>query len=282
MKKFLLILFLYLFSIRSFAQIKEFYESLGLNIPFNELSNYEGEVKVTHDIFKSIKINKNQGEIISIFLNFKSVNALKKSEKILVDQLSKYFGKVECFINLQSGKSYSGEKGVESVRFDAYIKNDMFSISAIRLYYYKPYITSEIDEFTNVKLYHINGGDLGIQSPNGTYYHFDFIVTEQDKNLFLFMLISTKNEDWKFISKILVKTDNETLEYDAESKRELISYKKLEEKVIVYLSPHDVKAIITSKDVKIRISGRSNEDMLVTENIIHGLRELTKYTSYVQ
>lgn len=259
----------------TFAQTNEALNDFKINdIKMGEVSTKPNTIELQNDFFKSIKYQTNlQKEISRIDLSFTKDKVLIKNKTEIIDILKKNFGEPYASFSNTYMFRKDLEKAIANIDYVGGIK-----YSSISFFRYEPQISERIDEFTNDKYISIeSSGYDEVFIKYNTYYRIGFTGLESKDFKGIFMIITTKNEDWKFIENLIFLNDGETFEIPMSSKREITKDGKTSERLAVELPPELIMKIINSKSSKLRLSGKTNDDLTLTTFVIETLRRIKAY-----
>ena len=238
-------------------------------------SNFpENKIDIENEFFQSIKFQTNsQKQIDRIDLSFTKNKVLLKNKYEILDILKKNFGEPYASFSNTSMFRKNLEKAIAEIDYVGGIK-----YSSISFFTYEPAITENIDEFTNNKYISIaSSGYDEVFINYKTYYRIGFRGLESKDLKGIFMIINTENEDWKFIENLIFLNDGQTFEIPINSQREVTKDGKTSEKLAVLLPPDLIHKIINSKSSKLRVSGKTNDDLTLTTFVIETLKRLNNY-----
>lgn len=265
----------------TFAQTNNTLTEFGIfNIKMGETKTEKsGIITIENAIFKSVEFDTDENKSVNkIVLKFKNDKAMKSSKSFLLGALQNNFGEAYGAFSGTSMFRRNLEKAI--VNIDSY---DGVKYSDIYFFKYDPVVNENTDEFTHVKYFNIdsNGYDevylTGKYVDNERYYQFKFKGVEDKGVKKIFMLILTKSEDWKFIDRIIFLNDGESFEIKASSEREVMRDGKTSEVLAVELPEALIKKILESSSHKLRISGKGNDDLVLTPFVIETLRRLNDF-----
>ncbi|MBD8019155.1 hypothetical protein [Kaistella pullorum] len=234
-------------------------QKIGLaeNIFFKEL---------TYKTNKDIKVNQIQ-------LRFTKDKVLNKNKYEILDILKKNFGDYYYTFDNYYFYRKNLQKALAVIDYVGGVKD-----SQIVFHKYEPEVSEKIDEFTDTKYISVQTSgwdDVYINMNN--YYRIGFKGVESKELRGIFMTISTKNDDWKFIENLIFLNDGETFELAAKSDREVTKDGKTKEFSVVLLTKEQIDIILKSNVSKLRISGKSNDDVVLTTFVKESLRVLNEY-----
>lgn len=259
----------------TFAQTNETLNDFKINdIKMGEISTKPNTIELQNDFFKSIKYQTNlQQEISRIDLSFAKDKVLLKNKTEIVDILKKNFGEPYASFSNTYMFRKDLEKAIANIDYVGGTK-----YSSISFFKYEPQISEKIDEFTNDKYISIeSSGYDEVFIKYDTYYRIGFKGLESKDFKGIFMIINTKNEDWKFIENLIFLNDGQTFEIPMSSKREVTKDGKTSERLAVEIPSELIMKIINSNSSKLRISGKTNDDLTLTTFVIETLKRLNAY-----
>lgn len=165
------------------------------------------------------------------------------------------------------------EKAIAEIDYVGGIK-----YSSISFFKYEPEISEKIDEFTEKKYILIqSSGYDEVFASFDSYYRIGFRGLESKNFKGIFMIINTKNEEWKFIENLIFLNDGQTYEIPISSNREVTKDGQTSEKLAVQLPSELIQKILNSKSSKLRVSGKTNDDLILTTFVIETLKKLNNY-----
>lgn len=266
MKKFLFIFFC---ANLFFSQTNNTLQELG--IIEIKLGEKKDNINLTKGgIFKEISFKKNDSnEIESINLQIDKKSVKQNREKI-IESLEKNFGKP--YANIDSNYFFF-RKNLEKALFN--ISNISGMESSLHFHRYNPLINEKFDEFTNTKYFFVDSeGYDDLYALSGSTFYLKFMGSEKESVKNVFLIIRTKNENWKFIEKVTFLNDGKTFDISAKSDREIDKSGFTKEVSVISLSKNEIDQILESKTSKIRISGKVNDDLEINDFIKESLKSL--------
>ncbi|WP_434979089.1 hypothetical protein [Daejeonia sp. YH14] len=269
-------LFFFLIANLTFAQTNETLNDLKISeIKMDEISNKEkGMSEIQNELFKSFKYETNsQKQVDRIDLYFTKDKVLLKNKSEIIDILKKNFGEPYASFSNTYMFRKNLEKAIANIDYVGGIK-----YSSISFFKYEPEISEKVDEFTGNKYTSINSSGYDEVFVNyNDYYRIGFKGMESKESKGIFMIINTKNDEWKFIENLIFLNDGQTNEIAIRSDRDITKDGKTSEKLAVQLPEELIQKIINSKSSKLRISGKANDDLTLTTFVIETLRRLNNY-----
>lgn len=273
MKKFLLLFIANL----AFAQTNVTLNDFKINsIKMGETatSSNSDKLEILNDLFKSYKFQTNsEKQVNRIDLYFTKDKVLLKNKSEILDVLKKNFGEPYASFSNTYMFRKNLEKAIAEIDYVGGIK-----YSSISFFKYEPEISEKIDEFTGKKYILIqSSGYDEVFASYDSYYRIGFRGVESKDFKEIFMIINTKNEEWKFIENLIFLNDGQTYEIPISSNREVTKDGQTSEKLAVQLPPELIQKIINSKSSKLRVSGKTNDDLILTTFVIETLKKLNNY-----